>query len=492
MTTVLNLNEYKFKEELMSQTRIYFNGLNGATGAPLQPPMAIDALLPLIEGSDPNLEKILEEVKEKQKAKEIGNLAPDRDIDSTDVKEAGWGIIYHPDTPAEVRNQLKKLVQHRGGKEFEYNPAKHHHGWDFQYEFKQGEGLIDPEKIPYYLLIVGAPEQIPFNFQYELDFQHAVGRLYFDNVNAYENYLNNLFDYENAGQKSPRERRVAIFSPKNPNDEATALSAAELATPLAGALGKAIKLVKPNKAMGIVYQTEHLIGQEATKPALLNLLTRKKNPPALVFAAAHGLGFPKDHPDQKKRQGALVCQEWPGPKQWKDEQPIPDSMFLAGEHLPEASYQGLVVFTFACYSAGTPRQDDFAHFQARPPQELTDHPFVAYLPQRLLAHGALAFIGHVERAWDFSFVSPAGHRDVEVFEKTLRRILSGRPIGDALEDFGQRYLSLAGKVTNLLSPTNPYEVEPDKLAQDWMAHNDARAYVLFGDPAARLNPLAMS
>jgi hypothetical protein len=31
-------------------------------------------------------------------------------------------------------------------------------------------------------------------------------------------------------------------------------------------------------------------------------------------------------------------------------------------------------------------------------------------------------------------------------------------------------------------------VDLDELAHLWMAHNDARAYVLFGDPAARLRP----
>ncbi|MCI0350194.1 MAG: hypothetical protein L0Z53_12290, partial [Acidobacteriales bacterium] len=103
----------------------------------------------------------------------------------------------------------------------------------------------------------------------------------------------------------------------------------------------------------------------------------------------------------------------------------------------------------------------------------------------------LAVVGHVERAWSYSFEGAEDQPQVGVFAAALGQLLRGLPVGAAMEWFNQRYAALAatltGKVMRYVLADIPIPAKVwDEMAPVWTEHNDARSYVVLGDPAVRL------
>src|SRR5215210_4458498 len=129
------------------------------------------------------------------------------DLDPRNLAEAGWGVIFGQDIASEVREAIAPLLRRRkeqAGRyyhEFIYTPglAKH----DFLASHKAPPGPADPSRVPYHLLIVGSPEDVPFRFQIELDIQYSVGRLFFDTVQEYANYAHSVVMVESEGMRLP-------------------------------------------------------------------------------------------------------------------------------------------------------------------------------------------------------------------------------------------------------------------------------------------------
>jgi hypothetical protein len=186
----------------------------------------------------------------------------------------------------------------------------------------------------------------------------------------------------------------------------------------------------------------------------------------------------------------LLCQDWPGPNAWRGE--IPHDYFLAGDDLTsDANLLGTIAFFFACFSGGTPLYDEFSKQAFKTKREvMAEHPFVAALPKAMLSlskGGALAVVAHVERAWGTSFLGPRQTEQIVVFESALERLLKGHRVGSAMDYFNARHAALAAELCQQLESIEfGMRYDPYELAGLWTANNDARGYVVIGDPAVRL------
>ena len=479
---------------MTDQRLLYFNGINGATGEYLLAPMDVQtiAAMALGEPIDRRLKRDLGYWAERSTAVTYGAAAG---IDLSDLSETGWGVIFPFGPDPKIRAALEPLLSLRKqqansrkeGRYKEFSGSAGYRPGESNRDFLARCGVeasqpADPDRgVPYFLLIVASPEQIPYRFQYQLDVQYAVGRIWFDSLEEYAQYAQSVVDAET--RKIRVGRKAAFFGVQNADDPATSLSAMEMVKPLAEKLPQLLADdgLKPWKIVSI-------IGAEAKKDRLARLLGGAETP-SVLFTASHGMGFPNGDSRQFAHQGALLCQDWPGPRAGTG--PIRPDYYFAGDDIgADANLQGMIAFHFACYGAGTPKMDDFAHLAFRNPVEIAPHAFVASLPKRLLGHqkgGALAVVGHVERAWGYSFYWNRIGRQLQTFESALYQVMSGQRLGCAIDYFNSRYAALSTELTSELEEIK-FGKEPDNdyLAGTWTAHNDARSYVILGDPAVRL------
>jgi hypothetical protein len=479
----------------MAQEKLSFNGVNGATGKYLPGPKTMDELGDLALGWK-MAEARLNELSFRSKGAGGAAFAINPDRDPRDLSQAGWGIIFpaaaRPADVAAIQEALGELIAHRKAqagdlyKEFSgsagLRPDESED--DFITRHNASPGYVDPAVIPYYLLIVGDPRSIPFEFQYGLDVSYCVGRIYFENLEEYAAYARSVVESETTGQAS-LPRKAVFFGVANPDDPATNMSAEMLVKPLSD------YVATKNKQSKWGWQTEVIASQDATHARLQSLLGGSETP-ALLFTASHGMGWPKGDPRQIPFQGALLCQDWPGPRQHVGE--IPENFYFGGGHIPsDANPFGLVAFHFACYGAGTPYYDDYAVARSAKPKPIAARPFLADLPRRLLSHprgGALAVIGHVERAWTYSFKWNQSTDHTKTFNYIFHGLMNGDPVGLALDPMNMRYADIATSLNDEIQEAGWKTPDRYKLAFLWTANNDSRGYAIIGDPAVRLPVVA--
>ncbi len=455
-------------DQRLTHPHDFINGLDGDTGL-LQPPKAHRAAetQPLSA----------------REYRRLAHWAENRDqlrlpvhgIDPEQLAEAGWAVLFGAGVELRIREALRPLLRLRknqaGELYREIQLPSDPSALDFLCEHQVAFGPAVPRKLPYYLLLVGDPEQIPFEFQYRLDIQYAVGRIHLETCEGYERYANSVVQAE---QSTDKQRPAVFWGTQIEGDDSSQWMMRGLVEPLVSSL----RAGREAATQGL-YQVEQ--APDGRKATLARLLGREV--PAFLFTASHGMLFSHSPRRRREAQGALLCEDWrPG------QVPVPQQAFFAAEDLEdEANLAGLILFHFACFSTGCSRHDPFERGPVGAGRLQSERSFVARLTQRLLAHGAQAVVGHIDRAFSTSFTWEEEGDQTRVFASMLRQLLAGHRLGHATETVNTRYAEYAAELNPLLLQ-RPREGTPsaELLRKLHRATLDARNYLVIGDPAVRL------
>ncbi|MGC4001128.1 MAG: C25 family cysteine peptidase [Anaeromyxobacter sp.] len=403
------------------------------------------------------------------------------ELNAADLEKAGWGIMFGATVSKSIKDRLQALIQHRKEEVGDEQlcpelppPAPRQSAQQWLRAQPGGPSLnvVDPRKgVPFYVLIVASPEDISFDFQYELDLYWGVGRLWLESPAAFERYAGSVIAYEKLDRVATA-RKVTIFAPDyNGKDNGAAkLLLNNLILPMANG----------GRLESDRFQLQQFLGPNATRDNLHKIFTGEVDggAPAILFSGSHGL---LRHPNSDflaDTQGAVLCQEWQG-------EPPREETYYSSLNFPrKPAIHGMVHFLFACYSVGWPKHDTFNYEKK---VAIAPSPMMARLPQKLLGaeNGALAVLGHVDRAWSSSYTDAGGPQE-QGFVDVILRIIAGNRMGSATDQFNFRWAALTIPLAATQQKMLTEDGLEDEARNQWIRRDDARNYILHGDPAVRL------
>jgi hypothetical protein len=124
------------------------------------------------------------------------------------------------------------------------------------------------------------------------------------------------------------------------------------------------------------------------------------------------------------------------------------------------------------------------------PRKIALKAFFSALPSKLLSYpggGALAVLAHIERAWAYSFQGDKGGSQTQGFRDVIGKLMRGERIGQATDVFNTRWAALSAQLAETqLDLTHGAEIPLKTLGRMWVARDDARNFMILGDPAVRL------
>src|SRR3954451_13647526 len=225
------------------ESLLVLNGIDVDTGCYLTPQLALADVAGALRG-DPTPPPGVRELR-KRRADDEDHLGVVYGRDPQDLASVGWGVVVPPDlAPAvlEALEPLLRLREEQAGDLFRRLDVRSGEDKDdFLARHGMGPGVVDPRRVPYYLLLLGSPGQVPFDVQYQLGVSYAVGRVDLADPEACAAYAATVvgaerqLDAPGAGgppRAAPPPGKAHLSAPRHPPHTPTPLSAPRLVEPL--------------------------------------------------------------------------------------------------------------------------------------------------------------------------------------------------------------------------------------------------------------------
>jgi hypothetical protein len=374
---------------------------------------------------------------------------------------------------------LARLVKARGANVFRYRPHWEHSHFEL-IDSKRGEYVpisgaafgTGPKCLPFYLMIYGDPESVPWSLQFILGANRCVGRLSIAGE-ALENYVTALLADFPGSPSDPYS--VLVWAVDHGQDDITRVLRNQIADKLRVA-------VKSDAEMKCTFLDGMSAPSDATGHRLIAALTKEK--PGLIVTTSHGTTGPSANGSDMREMLGLPVDELHKPL---------DPIALVADWQPS----GAIWFCHACCSAGSDAPSNFSSLfdeSTEMHRLLTSiaalGPSVAPWPERLLGAKAplRAFIGHVEPTFDFTLQNPLTGESmtsalVSALYPGLFRRKPRMPLGFAFRGW---FNNRSPMFTSWDFEQSRYDGKPEvvgKLLLYQLAMRDIQGTVILGDPA---------
>jgi hypothetical protein len=407
----------------------------------------------------------------------------------TDLR-VGWGVVV-PDRDdlsaidkaqgIDLAEPIKELISSRGNAPvFRYNPIvragylrRYRTDGNFSDFGLGGERGIGDNAVPYYMLIVGSPKEIPWSVQIGMQTDAFVGRLDLDSegLKSYVQALLLNWNDDTNNRKSP-----VIWATDHGHPDITRLMRKTITDPLVKRF-----IDDPEFKMDNGYA----VGADASHDQLLKML--KKRNPAFVLTSSHGTTFPLNDLNTMSAHLGL---------------PVDNGRHILNidKLVNHWSPYGAIWYSHACCSAGSDSTSRFSGIVGsnsslgRTLDAITQvGALQASLPKSLLGGSKplRCFIGHVEPTFSWTLCDPINSQVttapiIDALYGELH-LASAPPVGFAMRRYFHAVAGLLQMYTEAINEVHAHQPDAKgKACRAKLMAIDRLSMVILGDPTVSL------